>query len=262
MARSRSVGTVMMVLGLWVLLVGGALVEATEEDTTGDPAPVEQQTECETSCDEDPAPEPTPAPSPEVEESPTPEPSPIATPEEAAAEPAPTQAETGQRALQSRRTVRGQTAAAVAVVDSSFAPPETTIDVGATVTWTHQGNLPHTVTADDGSFDRAMQPGDQFSYTFTQAGTFPYYCSLHGGPGGSGMAGVVNVVAAAPPDDPEGAPETGPDVEGQVPNGGLPITGRPRVAPWTMLGLVLIILGAILWSVPTAVSRRDRSEPS
>lgn len=82
----------------------------------------------------------------------------------------------------------------VMVVDSSFQAREITVSVGTTVIWEMSANLPHTVTADDNSFDSGtMRDGDVFTFTFTEAGTFPYYCVFHGGPGGQGMAGTVIV---------------------------------------------------------------------
>ncbi len=55
-------------------------------------------------------------------------------------------------------------------------------------------SFPHTVTADDGSFDSGtLNGGQSFSYTFEQPGEYPYYCALHGAPGGVGMAGTVTV---------------------------------------------------------------------
>ncbi len=84
--------------------------------------------------------------------------------------------------------------AKVMVVDSQFIEKEITVSVGTTVIWKMDASLPHTVTADDGSFDSGtLRDGDTFSYTFEAAGTFPYYCQFHGGPGGSGMAGTVTV---------------------------------------------------------------------
>lgn len=82
----------------------------------------------------------------------------------------------------------------VTVKDSKFESKEITVKVGTTVTWMMNASFPHTVTADDGSFDSGrMGNGETFTFTFEQAGEFPYYCSLHGGPGGSGMAGTVTV---------------------------------------------------------------------
>jgi len=93
----------------------------------------------------------------------------------------------------------------VVLQDIQFKPPTITIDVGDTVTWTHQdGTTPHTVTADDGSFDHSMpSTGSTFSHAYDHPGTFRYYCKIHGGPGGQGMSGVVTVrgpaTTAAPP---------------------------------------------------------------
>src|SRR6185436_11330015 len=41
----------------------------------------------------------------------------------------------------------------VDIEDNKFTPNKITVPVGATVVWTHKGQKPHTVTADDGSFD-------------------------------------------------------------------------------------------------------------
>lgn len=82
----------------------------------------------------------------------------------------------------------------VTILDSSYDPADLTVSVGTTVVWTMNANLPHTVTADDGSFDSGtLGDGESFSYTFEEAGEFPYYCAFHGGPLGAGMSGTVLV---------------------------------------------------------------------
>ncbi len=89
----------------------------------------------------------------------------------------------------------------VSIGDNTFTPKEITVPVGATVVWTQEGQRPHTVTADDGSFDSGrMDNGATFQQTFSAPGTYPYYCDFHGGPGGQAMAGVVTVVAQAAED--------------------------------------------------------------
>src|SRR5215218_3567246 len=68
----------------------------------------------------------------------------------------------------------------VSVVDFAFEPGTLSVPAGATVTWTNTGSRPHTVTADDGSFDSGrLDPGEQFSQTFDQPGTFAYHCGFH-----------------------------------------------------------------------------------
>jgi plastocyanin len=62
----------------------------------------------------------------------------------------------------------------------SFAPQTVTIPVGATVTWTNRDDIPHTVVSTDGVFkSKVRDTEEKFSYTFTKAGTYPYYCSVH-----------------------------------------------------------------------------------
>jgi len=82
----------------------------------------------------------------------------------------------------------------VRVVDIDFELEVITIPVGTTVTWVYDANLPHTATSDTDVFNSGtLGDGDTFSYTFDEAGSFPYFCKFHGGVGGSGMSGIVNV---------------------------------------------------------------------
>ncbi|MCG8350551.1 MAG: cupredoxin domain-containing protein [Chloroflexales bacterium] len=111
----------------------------------------------------------------------------------------------------------------VAIGDNTFTPGKITVPVGSTVVWTHQGQRPHTVTADDGSFDSGeLANGNTFSFTFTVAGTFPYYCAFHGGPGGEGMAGTIVVEDAS---DAAGDPVLPPSPPNQQPDAPAPAPG-------------------------------------
>jgi len=118
--------------------------------------------------------------------------------EESAVQPAPA------RTQFQPRIVAPHANAAVQLASNSFSPDSITIHVGDTVTWTRVDGT-HNVKADDGSFRLGEPPtGDPggtwvtASHTFSQAGTFRYYCELHGQPNGGGMAGVIIVQASAP----------------------------------------------------------------
>jgi plastocyanin len=92
----------------------------------------------------------------------------------------------------------------IAIADNSFAPSKLTVPVGATVVWEQHGQRPHTVTADDGSFDSGkLDAGGSFSETFAKPGTYAYFCTFHGGKGGEGMAATIVVAdqssTSAPP---------------------------------------------------------------
>jgi amicyanin len=73
--------------------------------------------------------------------------------------------------------------AAVTVKISNFVfdAPEVTVPVGTTVTWVNEDDAPHTVVSDDKTTFRSklLDTDDRFSYTFTQAGTYSYFCSVH-----------------------------------------------------------------------------------
>ncbi len=62
----------------------------------------------------------------------------------------------------------------------SFAPGTITVTVGTTVTWINHDDIPHTAVSTDGVFkSKVMDTDEKFSYTFTKAGTYPYFCSIH-----------------------------------------------------------------------------------
>jgi amicyanin len=64
----------------------------------------------------------------------------------------------------------------------TFSPPVLTVSVGTKVTWTNRDDIPHTIT--DANHPKeikspALDTGDSYSRTFTAAGTYHYFCSLH-----------------------------------------------------------------------------------
>ena len=68
----------------------------------------------------------------------------------------------------------------VKIDNFSFGPAELTVAVGTTVTWTNRDDIPHTVVSTDKVFkSKVLDTDEKFSYTFTQAGSFPYFCSIH-----------------------------------------------------------------------------------
>jgi plastocyanin len=68
----------------------------------------------------------------------------------------------------------------VKIDNFSFGPQTITVGVGTTVTWTNRDDIPHTVVSTDGVFKSKVRDTDEkFSYTFTKAGTYPYFCSVH-----------------------------------------------------------------------------------
>ncbi|MBV8428319.1 MAG: cupredoxin family copper-binding protein [Hyphomicrobiales bacterium] len=68
----------------------------------------------------------------------------------------------------------------VSIDNFVFTPAETQITVGTTVVWTNNDDIPHTVVDADHKWkSSALDTGDKFSHTFTEPGTFDYFCSLH-----------------------------------------------------------------------------------
>ena len=78
------------------------------------------------------------------------------------------------------QTVPIQNVWSVNIGDNFFDPPDAAIEPGSTITWTNNGALPHTVTADDGSFDSGvLNPGDSYTVAFDGQGTVTYFCAIH-----------------------------------------------------------------------------------
>lgn len=62
----------------------------------------------------------------------------------------------------------------------SFSPATITVTVGTTVTWINRDDIPHKVVSNDDVFkSKVLDTEEKFSYTFSKAGDYPYFCSLH-----------------------------------------------------------------------------------
>ncbi len=74
-----------------------------------------------------------------------------------------------------------QSPANVVTIDNfMFTPMELTIPAGATVTWINKDDVPHTVVSVDHKFkSQALDTDEKFSFTFSDPGTYGYFCSLH-----------------------------------------------------------------------------------
>jgi plastocyanin len=76
-----------------------------------------------------------------------------------------------------------QPAATEVKIDNfSFTPVTLTVTAGTTVTWTNRDDIPHTVVSvdDPKAFkSKVMDTDERFSFTFSKAGTYTYFCSVH-----------------------------------------------------------------------------------
>ncbi|MFP3945966.1 MAG: plastocyanin/azurin family copper-binding protein [Archaeoglobaceae archaeon] len=68
----------------------------------------------------------------------------------------------------------------VMIEDFAFNPSSITVPVGIEVVWMNRDGATHTVTSRDDMFDSGnIANGESYSYTFDEAGTYEYYCTLH-----------------------------------------------------------------------------------
>lgn len=77
--------------------------------------------------------------------------------------------------------ILAQQTQAVTIQNFAFSPASLTVSPGTTVTWTNKDSTAHTVTIDSGSGPNSgqIQPGQSYSFTFQQSGTYAYHCSIH-----------------------------------------------------------------------------------
>ncbi|MHB8530913.1 MAG: cupredoxin domain-containing protein [Caulobacteraceae bacterium] len=68
----------------------------------------------------------------------------------------------------------------VKIDNFTFGPMAVTVPLGGTVTWVNDDDIPHTVVAEDHSFrSKPLDTDDKYTFTFSKAGTYLYFCSLH-----------------------------------------------------------------------------------
>ena len=78
-------------------------------------------------------------------------------------------------------TAQAQEAGAITIDQFQYNPAELAAKVGQPITNTNNDDIPHTVTAEDGSFDVTVPAKGNATVTVPKAGAFPYTCTLHPG---------------------------------------------------------------------------------
>ena len=136
-----------------------------------------------------------------------------------------------------------------------FEPANVTVPVGTTVTWTLVAGG-HSTTSETGLWDSGVtrEMGDVFSYTFSQPGTYGYFCMPNRE---VGMVGTVTVTAAAAapaaPAAPGRAagPAAGP-APAQAPR------ALPRAGSGATAGMMLVLATGGLASLAAGLAVRSR----
>jgi plastocyanin len=162
----------------------------------------------------------------------------------------------------------------VNIAGLEFEPAEITVAVGDTITWevTEAIGSPHSVTsgtpgdADAGEeFDSGpaglADVGETFEHTFESAGTFDYYCTVHGA-SMSGQVVVAEAGASEPPAESEPPAKSEPPTASEAPGESEapeasepphelrePISSERKLLAAGVLGATLVILfgAAAVW---------------
>jgi amicyanin len=71
--------------------------------------------------------------------------------------------------------------AEVQIDNFSFSPKIITVPAGTTVVWTNHDDVPHVVASGDDKFAKSpvIDTDQTFSHTFTSAGSYTYFCTIH-----------------------------------------------------------------------------------
>jgi plastocyanin len=68
----------------------------------------------------------------------------------------------------------------VKIDNFTFEPQSVEVPLNTTITWINRDDIPHTIVSDDGVFkSKALDTDDKFTFTFSKAGTYTYFCGLH-----------------------------------------------------------------------------------
>src|SRR5438105_12720760 len=82
----------------------------------------------------------------------------------------------------------------IIVENFDFSPASITLQKGTLVTWLWQSGY-HSTTSDTNIWNSGKySTPHSFQYQFNVSGDYPYYCVIHGAPGGLGMSGVIHIV--------------------------------------------------------------------
>jgi plastocyanin len=76
----------------------------------------------------------------------------------------------------------------VTIDNFTFEPQQLNVKVGTTVTWKNRDDIPHTLVSPGKFRSKVLDTDNSFSFTFTAAGDYKYFCSLH-----PHMTGMIKV---------------------------------------------------------------------
>jgi amicyanin len=75
---------------------------------------------------------------------------------------------------------KDETKNTVTIDNFSFTPQELTVPVNTTVTWVNHDDIPHTVKDTQKRFKSStLDTDEKYSFTFTEPGTYDYFCTIH-----------------------------------------------------------------------------------
>jgi plastocyanin len=153
----------------------------------------------------------------------------------------------------------------------TYSPANLIINVNDTVTWKGSFSA-HPLVSQDGLWP-TQNSGSEFTFQFTTPGQYFFYCQIHGGPNGAGMAGKVVVQGASSTPTPTPTPGMPPGPVGasastrlaalllganEVPSTTSPATGYALFEVASDLSQLTFVLSTTVTSTTAAHIHRGR----
>ncbi len=254
---------VVVAAALSASLIAPAALSAQEAEQPPSP-PAAEQAPAVPPAAQPPAESDDPAPAPAPAEAPAP----VAADAPAAAEAAPPAPPAVEVTPETVSRASASAAKSVSIVNFAYSPEALSVNTGDSVTWTNKDAAPegHDVTG-DGLDSGLMNQGDTYSFTFEDAGSYSYICSIHpsmtgsvevlaraggsGGSGGSDTSGVSSDVDTSGAIT-ESEAIASPDAAGTAT--ALPASGGP-LAAMAGMSFLLLALGLALRALPAVRAR-------
>lgn len=166
-----------------------------------------------------------------------------------------------EQSTRHRPQARAASDPGVTISDFKFTASSITVRAGQTITWTNDGPSSHTATAKDGSFNTGvLKKGASASHTFTQPGTYTYFCQIHPFMHGTVIVQpAVTAPAASHTSHPTATQPSGATTT-TTPSKAAPASSRATL-PFTGLNVITVAAFGFLLAGLGLILRRGLSSP-
>jgi plastocyanin len=149
------------------------------------------------------------------------------------------------------------TGTVVSLEDMCVRPTITTVDPGTTITFVNRDPFDHNINGQGWGHWDDLRPSERYEATFSEAGIYPYACTLH-----PGMTGAIVVGDGTGPGNGEAVAVAAPTSSEPPAQAAAPVAIQPATATttkWVPAAIVALLIGGVL-GFGIASLRRRRTE--